>query len=66
MIFFLAFKALLSLLIFYVMMSQHVLNGGSLKVIMENNEEDKYATLDLTKVYDYKDLPDKILSRPKS
>ncbi|WP_192800165.1 hypothetical protein [Priestia endophytica] len=32
---------------------------------MENNE-DKYANLDLTKVYDYKDLPDKILSRPKS
>jgi hypothetical protein len=62
MIFFLAFKVLLSLLIFYVMMSQHVLNGGGLKVIMENNE-DKYANLDLTKVYDYKDLPDKISGR---
>jgi hypothetical protein len=55
MIFFLAFKALLSLLIFYVMMSQHVLNSGDLKVLMENNEV-KYANLDLTKVYDYKDL----------
>lgn len=44
------------------MMSQHVLNGGGLKVIMENNE-DKYANLDLTKVYDYKDLPDKISGR---
>lgn len=32
---------------------------------MENNE-DKYATLDLNKVYEYAELPDKILSRPKS
>ena len=32
---------------------------------MENNE-DKYANLDLNKVYEYVDLPDRILSRPKS
>jgi hypothetical protein len=29
---------------------------------MENNEE-KYANLDLNKVYEYEELPDKILSR---
>lgn len=49
MIFSLAFEALLSLLVFYVMISQHVLNDGSLKVTIENNEG-KYANLDLTKV----------------
>lgn len=36
-----------------------------LRGIMENNE-DKYANLDLNKIYEYKELPDKIISRPKS
>lgn len=30
---------------------------------MENNE-DKYVNLDLNKIYEYEDLPDRILSRP--
>ncbi|WP_277949749.1 hypothetical protein [Priestia endophytica] len=31
---------------------------------MENNE-DTYANLDLNKIYEYEELPDRILSRPK-
>jgi hypothetical protein len=31
-----------------------------------DNVEDKYANLNLNKIHEYADLPDKILSRPKS
>ena len=47
------------------MISQHVVNCGGLERIMDK-VEDKYANLDLNKIYEYADLPDKILSRPKS
>lgn len=47
------------------MISRRVFYGGGLRGIMDN-VEDKYANLDLNKIYEYADLPDKIISRPKS
>ncbi len=44
------------------MISQHVFNGGGLESIMDN-KEDKYANLDLNKVYEYAELPDRISGR---
>lgn len=48
----------------YIRSSQHAVSIRGLKDII-GNKENKYANLDLSKVYEYADLPDKILSRPK-